>query len=464
MRSRIVRRARGLSLWSLLAPVLVIGCAPSDEPTSPEASMIPTGVSTDLTEAELRAATGRGVDAEFSRLAKRVPGFGGMYVDRSGKLNVWVKAPAGAAAALRSADITATLRANGNAAVQRRIDKSAAVVTKAAKYDYNELQAYRGRLKKIFNVRGVVFTDTDEEQNRLRVAIQPGAKETDVVRALKAAGVPRDVVVISRVSAVDRVKTLQDKLRPVTGGTQITFEAPSEGPGLLFVCSVGFNARLASHPNDEFFVTASHCSDIQGGNQNTKYYNSLPTDGRPAVDRIAGEYKDPRYGKAGGLCVYEGFRCRLSDALLARYTNDNFSDFGTIARTTFGLQRIGSLQINRKNPRWTVVTEFAFPFLGEIAHKVGRTTGWTSGPVIFTCVDTGVNGTNIVQICQDWVLAGSAGGDSGANVFEQVGPNEVALVGILWGGGTLDGAPVFIFSAMEQIEQELGALSTSAFE
>jgi hypothetical protein len=36
----------------------------------------------------------------------------------------------------------------------------------------------------------------------------------------------------------------------------------------------------------------------------------------------------------------------------------------------------------------------------------------------------------------------------------------VALVGILWGGGTLGGAPVWIFSSMEQIELELGALTT----
>ncbi len=72
-----------------------------------------------------------------------------------------------------------------------------------------------------------------------------------------------------------------------------------------------------------------------------------------------------------------------------------------------------------------------------------------------------MNGTDIVQICQDWVLAGSQGGDSGAGVWEQAGEDEVLLVGILWGGGTLDGAPVFIFSSMEQIEQELGQLSTS---
>jgi hypothetical protein len=462
MRSQIVRLAHELPL-PLVAALAVVACTESNPPTSPQTAM--TGVSTTLSEEELQAATGRGLDAEFTRLAKQIPGFGGMYYDKAGRLTVYMKAQAGGAA-LRStdADVVARLRSTGNAAVQRRLSKSANVATKAAKYDYTELQAYRGRLSKIFTVRGVVFTDTDEEQNRLRIAIEPGAREQDVVRALTRAGIPRDVVIISRVSPVKRIKTLQDRLRPVPGGAQIVFPAPSEGPGLLFVCSVGFNARLASAPGKEFFVTASHCSDIQGGNQRTPFFNPLPKAGKPNADRIAVEFKDPRYGNAGGLCVYEGARCRLSDALLARYTNATFSDFGTIARTTFGLQRIGSLKIDKNNPRWTVVTEFGFPFEGEIAHKVGRTSGWTSGPVIFTCVDTGVNGTDIVQICQDWVLAGVQGGDSGSGVFELIGENEIALVGILWGGGTLDGAPVFIFSAMEQIEQELGPLSTSAFD
>jgi hypothetical protein len=404
------------------------------------------------------------VDAEFTRLARAIPGFGGMYYDRAGRLTVHMKASSDAAAALRSTDVVGQLRAVATPAVQRKLGKTTDVVTRAAKYDYTELQAYRARLRSIFGVRGVVFTDTDEEQNRVRVAIEPGAREDDVVRALARAGVPREAVVISRVSAVKQIKTLQDRIRPVPAGAQIVFPAPSEGPGLLFVCSVGFNARLAAHPGKEFFVTASHCSDIQGKREGTPYFQPLPRSGQPNADKIAVEFKDPRYGNAGGLCVYEGFRCRLSDALLARYRNENWSDFGTVARTTFALQRIGSLKIDRHNPRWTVVGEFAFPFLNEIAHKVGRTTGHTFGPVIFTCVDTGVSGTDIVQICQDWVLAGSQGGDSGSGVFEQVGENELVIVGILWGGGTLDGAPVFIFSAMEQIEQELGPLSTSDFD
>ncbi|HWB39856.1 MAG TPA: hypothetical protein VG500_01275, partial [Gemmatimonadales bacterium] len=413
MRSEIVGRPTGLSL-ALLVAALAAGCTDNSPPTAPQTSMTP---STALTEAELQAAGGRGVDAEFTRLARAIPGFGGMYYDRAGRLTVHMKASSDAAAALRSTDVVGQLRAVATPAVQRKLGKTTDVVTRAAKYDYTELQAYRARLRSIFGVRGVVFTDTDEEQNRVRVAIEPGAREDDVVRALARAGVPREAVVISRVSAVKQIKTLQDRIRPVPAGAQIVFPAPSEGPGLLFVCSVGFNARLAAHPGKEFFVTASHCSDIQGKREGTPYFQPLPRSGQPNADKIAVEFKDPRYGNAGGLCVYEGFRCRLSDALLARYRNENWSDFGTVARTTFALQRIGSLKIDRHNPRWTVVGEFAFPFLNEIAHKVGRTTGHTFGPVIFTCVDTGVSGTDIVQICQDWVLAGSQGGDSGSGVF-----------------------------------------------
>jgi hypothetical protein len=461
MRSRLVGLFHARSL-AFLATGLVVGCSDSQSPDPVGSSMTP---STALTEAELRAAGGRGVDAEFTRLARAIPGFGGMYFDRAGRLTVHLKAPAGSAAtALRSADVVGRLRATGGAAVQRRLEKVTSVVTKAATYDYTELQAYRARLKQIFGVRGVVFTDTDEELNKVRVAIEPGAREQDVVRALAKAGVPREAVVISRVSAVKQIKTLRERLRPVPAGAQIVFPAPSEGPGLLFVCSVGFNARLASQPGKEFFVTASHCSDVQGKNEGTPFFQPLPRSGMPNADKIAVEVKDPRYGDAGGLCVYEGARCRLSDALLARYRNPDWSDFGTVARTTFALQRIGSLKINAKNPRWTVVGEFPFPFLNEVAHKVGRTTGHTFGPVIFTCVDTGVNGTDIVQICQDWVLAGVDGGDSGSGVFEQVGEDEMVIVGVLWGGGTLDGAPVFIFSSMEQVEQELGQLSTSDFD
>jgi hypothetical protein len=454
------RNAGGASAPSAAAALLltfVVGCTPSDAPTSPPAEPV---VPTTLTAAQQQAAAGRGLDAEFTRLAQKMPGFGGMYYDRNGRLHVYVKAPQGADA-LRSTDVVGELRRQGGPAVQRRLSSGTDVVTVAAKYDYQELQAYRARLARLFRIPGVVYTDTDEARNRVGIALAPGASEGPVLRELDRAGVPRDAVVITRMSPIKAVKTLRDRFRPVPGGVQIVFPAPSEGPGALFVCSVGFNARLASRPDAEFFVTASHCSDIQGGEQNTPYFQPDPFTATTAANRIAREFRDPQYGNPGGLCVYEGARCRLSDALLARYTDPDFSQFGKIARTTFSLTRIGSLEIDPDRPRWQIVGEFEFPFLGEEAHKVGRSSGWTRGPVIATCVDVGVNETDIVQICQDIVLAGVRGGDSGSGVFERVGNNQIVLVGILWGGGDLDGAPVFVFSAMENIEHELGPLITS---
>lgn len=456
MRPKIVGGAQRVVPSSvLLMAAIVAGCNDSTDPHSP-ADLGAAGA------AQLQGKAGRGIDAEFSRLAVTIPGFGGMYYDKSGKLNVYVKSQAGVAA--KAVDIVGRLRAVGGRAVQDRMRRSPNVVVQEAKYDYLELQGWKSRLGPVFGVRGVVFTDISEGRNRLQIGITPNASQAAVEQALSRAKVPREAVIISRISPIEKMKTLRGQFRPVPGGVQIFFPAPSEGPDAAFICSHGFNAQIPGR-STHFFVTASHCSDIQGGNQQTPYFQPAP--GNP--NRIAVEFKDPQYGNPGGLCEdFPGFRCRLSDALLARYRAGEEPDFGKIARTTFSLQRIGSLNIDNKNPRWTIIAEFDFPFEGEIAHKVGRSSGWTSGPVILTCADAGVNDTDIVQICQDFVLAGARPGDSGAPVFERADDftggvsSDVLLTGVLWGGGTLDGAPVFVFSSMQNIEFELGPLTTEA--
>jgi hypothetical protein len=389
-----------------------------------------------------------------------VPGFGGMHYDNSGRLNVYLKSQPGAA--VRAVDVVGRLRAVGGRAVQDRLRRSPNVMIQEAKYDYVELQGLKSRLGRLFSVRGVVFTDIDEAQNRLRVGIAPGASQRNVEHALARAGVPREAVIISRISPIQKAKTVRDRFRPVPGGIQLAFPVPSLGPGVFGICTVSFNARIPGRAAN-FFLTTSHCSEVQGGNQETRYFQPVPG----SANRIGVEFRDPQYGNPGGLCDdFPGFRCRLSDALLARYRDDVEPQVGKIARTTFAGQRIGSLVINQNNPRWTIIGEFEFPFLGETAHKLGRSSGWTRGPVILTCADTFVSGTDIVQICQDFVFAGLRPGDSGSPVFERgadfgFGAGEVFLVGLAWGFGDLDGAPVFVFSSMENIELELGPLTTS---
>jgi hypothetical protein len=113
------------------------------------------------------------------------------------------------------------------------------------------------------------------------------------------------------------------------------------------------------------------------------------------------------------------------------------------------------------------ITSKGVATLAEIVNKVGRTTGWTSGEVSKKCVNTGVSGTNIVQLCQDWVRAASGGGDSGSPVFKIIvnGGNDVQLRGMLWGGGTeKNGTQVFVYSPIANIEEELGPISVCAVD
>lgn len=107
--------------------------------------------------------------------------------------------------------------------------------------------------------------------------------------------------------------------------------------------------------------------------------------------------------------------------------------------------------------------ERAAPLVGEELDKVGRTTGWTFGKVIGTCVNTNVADTDITLLCQSWVESTDgreivAGGDSGSPVFAWRPSGEVVLGGILWGSN--DPGTAFVFSAMSNVEQELGALAT----
>jgi len=73
-------------------------------------------------------------------------------------------------------------------------------------------------------------------------------------------------------------------------------------------------------------------------------------------------------------------------------------------------------------------------------------------------VNTGVSGTNIVQLCQTFVDAGVGGGDSGSDVFMITSGTSVRLLGVLWGGNS--SGTMFVYSPIGQVEQELGTLTT----
>jgi hypothetical protein len=141
-----------------------------------------------------------------------------------------------------------------------------------------------------------------------------------------------------------------------------------------------------------------------------------------------------------------------TDASREAYASGVTFTLGGIAKTT-GANN-GSLTINGSFS----ITAEGSAVVGDVVNKIGRTTGWTQGAVSATCVNTGVSGSNIVQLCQTFVDAGVGGGDSGSDVFAQTGTSSATLLGILWGGNS--SGTLFVYSPITNIEQELGPLTT----
>ncbi|WP_411280059.1 hypothetical protein [Gemmatimonas sp.] len=98
-----------------------------------------------------------------------------------------------------------------------------------------------------------------------------------------------------------------------------------------------------------------------------------------------------------------------------------------------------------------------FP-IGQTIHKIGATTGWTSGQVERSCVNANVANSPITLLCQTFVRGLDVvvdAGDSGAPAFLQSGDENV-LFGIVWGRTDVG---EFVFSPLEGIVRDLGRMS-----
>jgi hypothetical protein len=301
-----------------------------------------------------------------------------------------------------------------------------------------DLKAQQRRLLPLFQLAGVVFTDADETRGRLVVGVLDRSLDGLVRASLAALGVQSQSVDIVETDAIVQVATLRDKVRPVIGGLQIRFSQ--------FLCSLGFNAVRNGVLG---YVTASHCSDRQGEVDGTTYYQPL----NQVPDEFIGtEIADPAFFRNG--CP-RGRKCRYSDANFSDGDGGVLFTLGVIARTSG--PNSGSLDITGQ---FTITAKGAAT-VGQTANKVGRTTGWTQGRVSRNCVDTGVSGTNIVLLCQDFVESTVqlvAGGDSGSPVFRIGSGSNVTILGNLWGGNS--SGTLFVYSPIANLEDELGTLTT----
>ncbi|HEU5219302.1 MAG TPA: hypothetical protein VFU23_11615 [Gemmatimonadales bacterium] len=402
---------------------LVVGaCRGADDVAGP-------AVSPDLNVRQTSSAPSQ------DELDRSVPGFGGFYVDQTGTPTVYLQAGASRRQAERALDGFLTARGMGPERLR--------VVP--AQYAYRQLETWYMRATPgALDIDGAVFVDNDESSNRVRIGVADLNAYALVRQTLLRLGIPEGAAIVEHADPIIQLASLQNVVdRPVRAGVQINF------PG--FLCSVGFNATSGTQKS---FITASHCTNTQGGTESTPYWQPLQSS-QPT--QIATEVDDPVYQKGLPGCP-KGKNCRYSDASRAAYINGANQALGLIAKTSApnngSLEITGSFTITADDLRdhFTV---------GDVINKVGRTTGWTQGPVTNTCVNTGVQGSRIVQLCQTFVTSSSVivgGGDSGSDVFEITSGTNVTLAGVLWGGN--GSGTQFVFSPLKNVIAELGPLTT----
>ncbi len=309
---------------------------------------------------------------------------------------------------------------------------------------FSRLKEWNNKAGALFDMKNIVYTDVDEKQNRLKIGINDSDFK-EVEKRLDQLGIPRDAVIIEKTDPIIYTATLRDRIRPIQGGLQIAFS--------IYGCTEGFNG-IRSGING--FVTASHCTNKQGGVESTQHY-------QPTVSTnnlIGTEIADPVYSMS--KCLAKGIIgrvCRYSDSEYSSLASGVSGNLGLIERpdskNTYSLIIAGSFRI----------TSEGASLVGQSVNKVGRTTGWTQGTVTNTCINVGVSGTNIVQLCQDIVSANVGPGDSGSPVFRITNnpqQNDIQLRGILWGGNSA--GTLFVYSPIANVQRsdELGPITTCA--
>ena len=127
-----------------------------------------------------------GHDDLLVRVEQQVPGFGGMFVDREGRLAVYL---------LDTSQLGAA-RAAIEAVFGMDSVPAAGVRAMQGQYVVSQLKVWSEMATAILELPGVTAVDLDEARNRVAIGIEDKSRTRAVERALSAIAIPRHAVTI----------------------------------------------------------------------------------------------------------------------------------------------------------------------------------------------------------------------------------------------------------------------------
>jgi hypothetical protein len=209
--------------WSVLKlaglVTLATFAACRDEPPNGPTSPRQTSATSQLPSS---AAGFRTIDERYAELADEVPGFGGLFYDESGRLNVYgkdtarIRQSSGGLSSFLAGERPGVTDASRRAMVANmRLLKG--------QYDFRELLTlYRSVVvPAVVDMPGLTTSDIDETNNRIALTVATPDRIGAFEKRLVDVGVPPGLVSITVEPPVRLTSLLTDSLRPVPGGAAL---------------------------------------------------------------------------------------------------------------------------------------------------------------------------------------------------------------------------------------------------
>lgn len=416
-------------VWTAICGAVVIGIAGCvADPVSPAVTVAAAknAPQPDGAAAELRAAAGgrqlRGVEDEILRMENAIPGIGGMFLDSSGVVTVYV-ARTSDSTEVRSglARIAPTLRVTDD--IRRQLGSGGRVKLIKGDFPFSQLVAWQADMgAQVKPGDGIFGIDADESTNRLRVFVTKDVNDVAVQEVADKAGIPRDALTLEIGEPPQMTSGLRGTWRPTGGGVQLSTAAG--------ICTIGFNVTTGDLTHG--FLTASHCAGGNGGAVGGTAYQ--PIAGYP----VGWIRWNPVWNSTDPGCM--GYTtCTDADAMYVQYTDPGLAA-KRVAFTAFvGTNNAGgSITVTGW---WQNIVAPFYPLAGQALDKVGMLTGWTRGALYATCVDLGDPVSQTAHLCSGEIAGSRVGqGDSGSPIFIAPAQASQSLypVGILWGTNPSD--------------------------
>jgi hypothetical protein len=129
------------------------------------------------------------------RVERQVPGFGGMFIDRQGRLAVYL---------LDTSQLIAA-RAAIEAVFGAESIPAAGVRALLGQYAVSQLKAWSEMAAALLELPGVTAVDLDEAKNRIAIGVDHESRTRGVERTLSAIAIPRHAVMIQVIEKIHPV-------------------------------------------------------------------------------------------------------------------------------------------------------------------------------------------------------------------------------------------------------------------